>query len=145
MRRVLIAAAAAVALAACGEAEVEYFEPDDAIATPRDFTLRGGVMPLLQVELTCTSATCHDADGPASGLDLSGDGDALHAALLAGGSLEAASFGDVVNMASPEGSLLLQLPDSSFQHAHSKYWDSANVDDRYATLKAWIEADALNN
>ena len=147
LRRSAWIAVGSLLLAACGEADVEHHSPDDGVPTPRDISFASGIQPLIQSDVELNCDTCHAGGTPQNGLDLGGDATTLHAALMAGGTRQAQAYGLVVDLSTPESSMLLTFPDSGNETipAHPKYWNSASPDDRYLTLLEWIRAGALNN
>jgi hypothetical protein len=133
----------ALALGACGEASLEQFEPAPEDPAPTDFTLRGGVTPIL-TKNNCKS--CHNAGTFASQLDLDVSGDDLHANLIAGGARESSSYGQDINLALPSESLLLLAPltDSNFPHSSQKFFSDVE-DAGYVTVLGWIQNGAPND
>lgn len=134
---------AALGLGACGEASLDQYEPAPDDPAPTDFTLRGGVAPVIAAH-NCVS--CHDAVQFASLLDLDVDADTLHANLMAGGARETSSYGQDINLALPSESLLLLAPltDSSFPHSSQKFF-SDEEDAGYLAVRGWIENGAPND
>lgn len=128
-------AAAALALAACGEASLEQYEPTPTQPPVTDFTLTTGVAPVIETK-GCTS--CHNATLFNSQLDLDVEPQLLRQNLLAGGAKEAASYGQDINVDFPEQSLLVLAPLTGSTFAHNpKYF--GDVDDPgYVTLLGWI-------
>lgn len=136
------AALLALAIAGCGEASLQQFEPPPEQPPVTDFTLTTGVAPLV-TDKGCTS--CHNATLFNSQLDLDVGPAQLRLNLLAGGAKEAASYGQDINVDFPEQSLLVLAPltGSSFGQ-HAKYFGDTN-DPGYQTWLGWIENGALED
>lgn len=140
--RALVVLAAALTLVACGEANVEHYEPAPENPPATDFTLRGGVVSVIE-EQGCIS--CHDALSFNSMLDLDVPAAQLRENLLVGGAKEASAYGQDINVEYPEQSLLVLAPlsDSTFAQ-HPKYFGSID-DPGYQTLLGWVANGALDD
>lgn len=138
----LAISALALGLGACGEASLEQFEPTPTPPEATDFTLRTGVIPVMQAK-NCIG--CHNASQHASNLDLDVPPAQVYENLIAGGAKEAASYGEDVNLTYPEKSLLCEagLTGATFAHAGQKFFEAD--DPGYQTLLGWVVNGALDD
>ena len=141
-----LAVVLSAAAAACGEADIDYYEPAPAVPTPPDdFTFRTGVIPVLDGMLCAEQ--CHNATSLQSNFDIEAGGDEaiIYDNLMVGGGQQEGGAGLVVNVPDPPASLILTAPMSGEYTSHPVKVYTDYEDPRYVTILGWIQSGALEN